>query len=151
MTTVLRQQAAKTRPKSPKGLNRKMTTRFSNESAFDARLFVVGEGAKRGERKQNPATNKKVHRMLTISNHKMQNACFFSTVNIYMLLHIYRFYSSGCTPPAPHTVLSLVSPPCAQRGAGSVSGGAEGAGPGGAHHEVLERHEAALREHRQST
>lgn len=34
----------------------------------------------------------------------MQNACFFSTVNIYMLLHIYRFYSSGCTPAPPRTL-----------------------------------------------
>lgn len=53
--------------------------------------------------KQNPATNKNVDPMLTISNYKMQNACFFffSIVNIYMLLHIYILYSSSLYPGLP--------------------------------------------------
>lgn len=77
----------------------------------------------------------------------MQNACFFSTVNIYMLLHIYRFYSSGCTPAHPaHCATSLVSAPFAQPGEGSESAGAlRGSMAWGATAEVLERHGAALR------
>lgn len=43
--------------------------------------------------------------MLTISNYKMQNACFFfSIVNIYMLLHIYILYSSSLYPGLPCTL-----------------------------------------------
>lgn len=74
---------------------------------------------------------KKVHRMLTISNHKMQNACFFSRQLTYICFYIYTGFIPQAAPrPAPHAVLSLASPPCAQPGAGSVSCGAEGAGPG---------------------
>lgn len=39
--------------------------------------------------------------MLTISNYKMQNTCFVSIVNIYMLLHIYILYSSWLCPGLP--------------------------------------------------
>lgn len=46
--------------------------------------------------------------MLTISNYKMQNACFFfSIVNIYMLLHIYILYSSRLYPGLPCTLCHL--------------------------------------------
>ena len=56
---------------------------------------------------QNPATNKNIHRMLPRSNYRMQNACFFSIVNIYMLLHIYILYSSWLYPGLPCTLCHL--------------------------------------------
>lgn len=84
--------------------------------------------------------------MLTISNHKMQNA-FFSTVNIYMLLHIYRFIPQAAPPPPPRT-------PCRLAGFGSLGSAwrrlssqlwhQEGSMAGEPTTEVLERHEAAL-------
>lgn len=69
-----------------------------------------GRGCKERLHETNPATNKNVHHMLTISNHKTQNACFFPQQLTYICFYIYTRYTPHgssppplCTSPLPFT------------------------------------------------
>lgn len=76
------------------------------------RLAVCcGGGCKERLHETNPATNKNVHHMLTRSNHKTQNACFFPQQLTYICFYIYTRYTPHGSSPPPLCTSPLPFPP----------------------------------------